>query len=141
MSERNLWIRVRRHIGSAGHFERIENGVSTGTPDVSFCVGGVEGFIELKFVSGYPRRGGTRLLGERGLRKEQVAWAIQRCRAGGRVFALIGVGMDIYLVRLSEDNVRLINDWTPMDIAEQSTFFHCIADALPWPMLVDALTG
>lgn len=139
MSERNLWVRIRQHIGSAGHFERIENGVASGTPDVSFCIGGVEGHIELKFVKKYPKRASTPLLGNAGLRKEQIVWAIQRCRAGGRVFVLIGVGLDVFLVRLSEENARMVNEWTLAMMLEESVFQAENARKTPWPALLDAL--
>lgn len=86
-----------RDLGYRAHFERVENAVAIGTPDVDWCVlppgaaAGVAGKIELKYAPRHPAREATPVLGRgNGLRRSQIAWAVKRCWAGGRVFCAIG---------------------------------------------------
>ena len=73
------------------HFERVENAVAVGTPDVDYCVAGVAGKIELKFAPRHPVRQATPVLGRgNGLRRSQIVWTSRRTWAGGIVFIAIG---------------------------------------------------
>ena len=61
------------------HWQRIETGgVGRGIPDLNYCVGGIEGWVEGKRVTS-----GRRL--DSPLSPEQSAWIERRARAGGRV--------------------------------------------------------
>lgn len=94
MSEARLWIRLREAVGSAGHFERREFNPLGGVPDVSYCVTGVEGHIELKYMPFLPKRLTTAVFGprsSRGMRESQIAWFDRRLRAGGRAYILAQV--------------------------------------------------
>ena len=53
MSEKNLWERVRVRLKDFGHLQRVETGMMTdaGVPDVNYCFGGSEGWIELKHAT------------------------------------------------------------------------------------------
>jgi len=99
MKESDFWssrLRPRlaqacRDAGMLGHFERVENAVGTGTPDVDYCVAGVAGKIELKYAVRHPVRASTPVLGRgNGLRRSQVIWIIRRNYVGGQVFVAIG---------------------------------------------------
>lgn len=122
--EQRLWTRLRPKLKAYGHFERIENGVGAGAPDVDFCINGVEGKIELKYVAKYPARDSTGLLGWSGLRKEQKAWMTQRLSNGGRVFVLIGVGArNIYLLRITNhEMIRELNGMTTAMITQRACY-------------------
>ena len=62
------------------HWQAIETGgTGRGIPDMNFCFGGIEGWVENKLTTADAVN----------LSPEQVGWIERRCRAGGRVF--IGV--------------------------------------------------
>ena len=101
LRESKLWDDLRdARRGTGIHFSRVEShATSPGIPDLSFCVAGCEGFMELK--SWDPKKGFT-------LRRSQVAWTRARDRAGGRVFLLFDKQGDLFnprkfgLIRLTE---------------------------------------
>lgn len=97
-SERALWQRLRQGVARFGDFQRIENAIGAGWPDVNFCVNGVEGHIELKHCPVVPPRSApfTRY---RGLEEEQVDWIERRVRNGGRVFIMAQIADALYLIR------------------------------------------
>ncbi|OGC95808.1 MAG: hypothetical protein A2W25_15140 [candidate division Zixibacteria bacterium RBG_16_53_22] len=141
MSEKQLWSRIRAKLNHFGHFERVENGVGVGTPDIDFCVHGVEGKIELKYLAHYPVREGTRLLGRNGLRQEQVVWISRRCRHEGRVFVLVGVGTDLYLLRMTAGLAAELNELSRGALVEHLCWFHVGRKAPDYSGLVRALVG
>jgi hypothetical protein len=72
------------------HFERVENYVAEGTPDVDYCIAGFAGKIELKYGTGGVRQS-TPVLGRgHGLRRSQIIFASRRTWAGGAVWCIIG---------------------------------------------------
>lgn len=90
-----------RTEGLRHHFERVENLVGVGTPDVSYTIAGVAGRIENKFSPRHPVYESTPVLGRKnGLRRSQVIWAYRQLRAGGIVFLLIGTPKTAWLVDL-----------------------------------------
>ena len=109
MSEARFWKRLRDKLPT-GHYVRIENLVGPGTFDVNFCVEGTEGFFEMKYVSWFPARPSTPVLGRHGLSPEQMIWVEQRLRAGGRAFMAIGVGNQVFWFPGSQ--ARELNDFT-----------------------------
>jgi hypothetical protein len=69
--------------------DRIENVVGVGTPDINFCIEGVEGWIELKSPR-EPKRASTRLFGSNHkLSQDQMNWFLKQEKAGGNGFVLI----------------------------------------------------
>lgn len=101
LRESRLWDDLRDACKGAGiHFSRVEShATSPGILDLSFCVVGCEGFMELK--SWDPKKGFT-------LRQSQVAWTRARVRAGGRAFLLFDKQADLFnprkfgLIKLTE---------------------------------------
>ncbi len=109
MNEASFWTdRVRpgliagcRAAGLRHHFERVENAVAVGTPDVDWCVAGVAGKIELKYSPRHPARPATPVLGRAGgLRRSQVVWISRRGWAGGRCFVMIGTPERTWLLNV-----------------------------------------
>ena len=92
MSEKNLWTKLRTTIqkmGIGGRWERVENGVGSGMPDVSYCVEGGEGWVELKHGA-MPGKDSTRVFkSQRGLDITQINWHLNQHQAGGKSFILI----------------------------------------------------
>jgi hypothetical protein len=64
----------------------VENLVCPGTPDVNY----IHGWIELKYVKNWPKRGGVLKLDH--FTPTQKAWILRRRIAGGLVFVLLCVG-------------------------------------------------
>lgn len=90
MSERSLWRLTIDRIGPYGRFERVENRVNKGTPDVNYTMRGVSGWLELKFTS-IPSRDTTPIIVS-SLTLEQVQWHEAWAKAGGRTWTLLQAG-------------------------------------------------
>jgi hypothetical protein len=90
MAEKDLWATMRDCVKRAGHFERLENMVGVGRPDVNYCVRGVEGNIELKWAERWPARANVPLALPH-YTPRQRNWHRVRLSAGGRVYVLLEV--------------------------------------------------
>jgi hypothetical protein len=90
--EASLWDLLRRELGPFAHFERVENRVNEGTPDVNYCFNGArgEGWLELKDIESWPARPDTVVHIEH-VTEVQRAWWRARRAAGGHVFVLLRV--------------------------------------------------
>lgn len=99
---RPLLVAACREAGERYTFERVENLVGNGTPDVDYCVGSAEGKIELKYATRDPVSPTARVLGrDNGLRRSQIIWATRRLVAGGRVLMAIGSPSSTWLLNLA----------------------------------------
>lgn len=99
MSEANLWDRIREGTKNRAHFSRIEFNPTEGYPDTSYCIRGIEGHAELKWIDAPPARINTACFGDKhGLRPAQIGWIHTRVKHGGRVFIVAGVGQIILVV-------------------------------------------
>ena len=76
MSEKALWKAVRTGMKGRWHATRHEDKLTLGIPDVSYGMNGVAGWIELKFVSKPPARGGAVAVPH--FSKEQRRWMLSR---------------------------------------------------------------
>lgn len=93
---------MRRALQGAGiYFNRIENIMVAGMPDVVTVKSGRVTFCELKAVEKIPARASTPLLSDkRGLSPEQRNWHLEWTRAGGNSLIIVGIGAsDIFVVR------------------------------------------
>jgi hypothetical protein len=94
-------VRNCQAMGLRFHLERIENIVSDGTPDVDYCIDGIQGGIELKFSDTAPVRDTSQVLGlAHGMRRSQIIYASRRVWAGGLCWCLIGNRQGTWLVDL-----------------------------------------
>lgn len=99
MSESNLWQRVQKGLGSMGHLQRIESGLTAGgIPDVNYCLLGCEGWIELKHGEPVARAATVVFRSQRGLDSDQIQWLRWRRQCGGRAFILTQVGKWVFLI-------------------------------------------
>ena len=117
MNESSYWKGIRRSLRGKGHFDRIENDVAAGRPDVNYCVQGFEGNIELKYRVKAPVRPSTMVFPKgKGLRPSQVVWIIERVHHGGVVFLLAGVGRRGFMIRMTAEVARGFNSLTIMQL-------------------------
>jgi len=131
--EQRLWDRMREALGNKLRLERVENIVSVGTADVLSLANGRVTPVELKAVEAYPARASTRVLGDKGLSREQRNWHLSWRHHGGESLILIGVGSrDLFVVPgLHADDV---NDMNAQELAQHSV-------AQTWQQLFIALGG
>jgi hypothetical protein len=95
-SESAFWDTLRDLIGKEGHVKRCENYVGPGTPDVNYCIRGVERWIELKEVDGWPKRLDTKFDIEH-FTSDQRIWHRRRWAAGGISYVFVQIGRDYFL--------------------------------------------
>jgi hypothetical protein len=93
MTEKTLWDDLQRDLGPFGVLVRVENRVSTGTPDLAFLlrrypkVSPVSGWLEMKWIEKC-QRGPIKI---KSLTIEQIQWQEAWAKAGGRVGTLLRV--------------------------------------------------
>lgn len=73
MTEAKLSTRIQKLL-PAIHWQRIENSVGVGCPDLNGCWKGKEFWIELKIIGGAP------------IRASQKVWHMRRNEAAGKAF-------------------------------------------------------
>lgn len=93
--ESNLWRTFNDNLGPFGLLKRIEDSTDDGTADVIYCLTrpkpgslAAAGIVELKRVDAFPVRPSTPLR-IRSLTKDQVLFAEDWARAGGRAWLLL----------------------------------------------------
>lgn len=109
-SEKAFWVRIRPRLIEAargGRWDRVENGVCVGMPDVNFCIEGCEGWIELKWARKLPGtrsgKGVFEYTGNHGLTREQENWATAQKQAGGHVVIIAGAHDHVWVIPSSFD--------------------------------------
>jgi hypothetical protein len=128
--EQRLWDRMREHLGGLVRLERVENVMTVGMPDVVCCADGCVTWVELKAVDALPVRAETRVLGSRGLSREQRNWHYDWRRHGGRSAILVGVGSrSVYLI----DGIQAdtINNYNLRELLSHSVATDWV-DAARW---------
>ena len=83
--ETKVFHRLKERIANPeDRFERVENGIGTGWPDVNYCIMGTEGWIEIKAPE-EPAMPATPLFGTRqhNVQVEQANWLLKQSNAGG----------------------------------------------------------
>jgi len=71
------------------HWQRVESSIGSGTPDVNFCIDSHDWWIELKVISLNTITRETQIKVK--WRPGQVAWLVNRIKAGGNAGVMIGV--------------------------------------------------
>lgn len=88
MSEKQEYQLLKKNMPQ-GHdrLDRIENLAGTGTPDLNYCIDGVEGWIEMKSAT-ERFKPNSKLLKHK-LSQDQMNWFLKQRNAGGRAYILI----------------------------------------------------
>ena len=79
MTEKNLWLQLKKNLPPKTHYQRIENRVSNGMCDTFLCHNGKSVFIELKTTKN------NSIL----LQKSQIAWNMSLFYSKGLSFFLV----------------------------------------------------
>ncbi|WP_448506598.1 hypothetical protein [Immundisolibacter sp.] len=122
--------------------QRIENLVGEGVPDVHLTsrVDGRQHWLELKHVTTIPKRPGTRVFGNGGLRPEQTAWIYCRAAVGASVWIFAQAGEWLFLIRGFW--AREFNDASLKELQDRAAWSHegRLTDAV-WSGLLSAILG
>lgn len=86
-SEKSMWEALRPLMKGLDPM-RVENLVGIGTPDVNYT----RGWIELKYIGGWPVRDPDAIVKVDHFTPQQRVWIMRRALAGGRVFVFLKVG-------------------------------------------------
>lgn len=79
MTEKNLWLQLKKNLPPKTHYQRIENRVSNGMCDTFLCHNGKSVFVELKTTKN------NKIL----LQTSQIAWNMSLFNAKGLSFFLV----------------------------------------------------
>jgi len=92
MKEKQVWKILKRYFAKhSARANRIENLIGSGFPDVNFCLGGFEGWIEIKAPKA-PKKAKTKLFGSNHkLSQEQKNWFLEQIKAGGKCYIFIAI--------------------------------------------------
>ena len=120
MSEKKDFQLFKKAVMLTGleRIERIENILAPGTPDVNFCIDGVDGWLEIKSAK-EPAKLTSKLLKHK-LSQAQMNWFKRESNAGGRSYILICTDIKWILIdgrdadninRMSGDELYDISIW------------------------------
>lgn len=145
--EGNVFARLKDRVTRPeDRFERVENGMLTGMPDVNYCMAGIEGWIELKAPI-EPARPTTALFGSGNhpVEVEQANWLLKQSRAGGRGWLFIATEHRLLLLRghdVGKFGARGINTLTAHALERISVWRvqQPVLDPLRWADLREVLT-
>ena len=118
MSEKNLWQYCRRHMADRGILMRIENAFYKGVPDVNFLIGGIEGWLELKFLHEFPKKENTPVKIPH-FTQEQKLWHKERWENHGLTAMLLQVN-DYYFLFVS-DKIALVGHLSKRGLINNAT--------------------
>jgi len=97
MSEKQTWQNLKWAIDKVKgiHYQRIEDALTAGIPDLMLCYQGKVIFVELKQRDAFPKRPATPV--RIGFKPAQYLWITKHQKAGGKAVMLSQVGRDYYL--------------------------------------------
>lgn len=139
MSEKIAYSHVRVAFVGKGRVDRVENELTVGMFDTSYCLDGVEGWMELKSPK-EPVRPTTALFGSNHkLSQEQKNWCLRQKQAGGRAFILIST--DKRWLLIDGDYADRFNEYTVQDFIDRASWHQTkpIRDKILWNNFLAAL--
>ncbi len=135
-SENALWQTFKRNMSVFGRFDRHEDKLSLGVPDISYCIfnGASKGWIELKYVEAPPKRASTIFRIDH-FTREQKAWLRGRGESGDNCWVFLQMGREYYLFDWA--SAQLINTLPWFETRE----YACRGwyDGMNWPSLAQLL--
>ena len=97
-------------LNSDERVDRVENAMVSGMFDVNYCIGGVEGWVELKAPT-EPKRPTTPLFGSNHkVTQDQKNWALRQRMADGIASVLIAT--DKRWILVGQEHIEQINELT-----------------------------
>jgi len=108
--EKQIWQIIRSKLNDF-FIQRIETSIERGIPDVHYCIQGVSGWLEGKYLKS-PKRENTKL--KLKLSIEQIAWHKSYSYSGGLVYLIVKKDKKIYLFD-SDDGEALAKGVTRKD--------------------------
>ena len=126
MNEKEANAKFRKNvIKPMDRYDRIENIVGVGNPDINYCIVGVEGWIETKCPK-EPKRPGTPLFGSsHRLSIDQKNWFLRQKNSGGEGWVLILTDKNRWLLINGCKYADEINTATIESLIKMSAY-HCI---------------
>lgn len=112
--EARLWQAIKNKLAlPRDRFDRIENSLGSGYPDVNATIDAEDIWIELK-APAEPKRTITPLMtanGNHPLLESQINWFCRQRQAGGIAFILVRTERHLMLVDGTQ-HAKVFNDWT-----------------------------
>ena len=138
--EKQIWQTIRSKLNDF-FIQRIETSIERGIPDVHYCVQGVSGWLEGKYLKS-PKRENTKL--KLKLSIEQIAWHKSYSYLGGSVYLIVKKDKKIYLFD-SDDGEALAKgvtreDWEKKALAKDWDKIRIILSS-PKKKILDQMKG
>jgi len=137
LPEQRLWDSFHSNIVNGVRLQRVENGLSSGMPDVVAIAKprGIVTWVELKVNENPPLRDSSLALGQnKGLRTEQINWHLEWANYHGRSLILIGMG------RGRTRSLHLIGGRLAAEVNEMS-MERMREFSVTWLKLMDVIRG
>lgn len=140
--EAAVFQRLKGHVSRPeDRFDRVENGLGAGCPDVNYCFFGKEGWLEIKAPL-LPAREDTGLFSsQHDVSIDQSNWFIRQRRAGGRAFLFVATEKVLLLLppELVIEN-KVVNSLPMIELRERALWWSGIpVPQLSWVDLRGAL--
>lgn len=139
MSEKQEYQHLKKNMPQ-GHdrLDRIENIAGIGTPDINYCIEGVEGWIEMKSARERSRPN-SKLLKHK-LIQGQMNWFLKQRNAKGRAYILIAT--DLRWILIDGRFADRINDFSVGQLLENADWWsRKPVPNFSWNALRDVLRG
>lgn len=136
--EARLWQSMKsKMVLPADRFDRIENSMGSGYPDVNATIAAEDVWIELK-APREPKRASTPVMTSNGnhpLLDSQINWFIRQRQAGGIAFILVRTDKRICLLDGTK-YMKVFNGWTTAEMIAVSLFTCAVPTKIEdWRML------
>ncbi len=122
--EKQCWKKLKSAVFKhyKDRVDRVESNVTSGMPDVNYCIDGKEGWIELKAPT-EPKRAESKLFGSNHkLLQTQLNWILRQVKAGGRCFVFIAT--DKHYIMMHGKDADMINDATVQQLKKKSVWWY-----------------
>jgi len=142
--EANVCTRLRGRLLRPGdRFDRVENGLGAGTPDINYCFLSVEGWIEVKAPI-EPARPSTALFpSNHEVTTEQRNWFLAQRLARGRAYLFIATEQRLLLIGSDLACTKEVNQLTVGELEARALWKSLlpVKNDLVWADLREILTS
>lgn len=117
MNEAAFWQHIRTKMRNCWDATRIESDTGLGIPDVSYGVPTGQGWIELKYLAGFPKREDSPVKMCH-FTTQQKMWLKRRGRIAGNVWLFVRVADEFFLFDWRQ--AQTCEEWTANDWRKRS---------------------